>query len=123
MRLTHPERQLPRPGFTLIELLVVIAIIAVLVSITLPAVFKAREAANRTTCQNNLRQFGLGFVSHQGQYGYYPTAGFSDFAAPTMPSAAPISIPMAASGKTRVGASKFSHSSMPNRSGMAAEPR
>ena len=61
-----------RRGFTLIELLVVIAIIAVLVAILLPAVQQAREAARRTQCKNNLKQFGLAIANYEETYQVFP---------------------------------------------------
>lgn len=66
-------RQGRRPaGFTLIELCVVTAITGVLVSIILPAVQQAREAARATTCRNNMRQIGLALQNYEGAHGRFP---------------------------------------------------
>jgi prepilin-type N-terminal cleavage/methylation domain-containing protein/prepilin-type processing-associated H-X9-DG protein len=71
----YPGKHRPRAGFTLIELLVVIAIIAILVSLLMPAVQSAREAARRTQCKNNMRQLGLAALNFESAQRQMPTSG------------------------------------------------
>lgn len=80
-RRSHLHTSASKQGFTLIELLVVIAIIAIVVSILLPALARAREAARRASCQNHLKQWGIIFQMYADEAPrnfYPPLQGNSD---------------------------------------------
>jgi prepilin-type N-terminal cleavage/methylation domain-containing protein len=66
----------PRRAFTLVELLVVITIIGILMSLLMPAVQSAREAARQTQCKNNLYQIGRACLQHVDKQGHFPSSGW-----------------------------------------------
>ncbi|MCC6422644.1 MAG: DUF1559 domain-containing protein [Phycisphaerales bacterium] len=65
-------------GFTLVELLVVIGIIALLISILMPSLNKARESANRVQCASNMRQLGLAYVQYASDFKGWINPGYYD---------------------------------------------
>src|SRR3984885_14390424 len=93
--MTHPERsfimkRLHRTkGFTLVELLVVMRIIALLISILLPSLNRARETANRVKCASNLRQIGQAILLYSNEnHGAYPRTLYAGGAKPITPAPA-----------------------------------
>ncbi|MCL4195717.1 MAG: DUF1559 domain-containing protein [Thermoguttaceae bacterium] len=70
---SEPLRPRSRDGFTLVELLVVLAIVVLLAALLLPALARAKTAANRTHCENNLRQLGIALSLYVTDYEVFPT--------------------------------------------------
>ncbi|MDO4568869.1 MAG: DUF1559 domain-containing protein [Planctomycetia bacterium] len=68
-----------KKGFTLVELLVVMVIITILVGLLLPALQRVREAARRTTCENNQKQMALACLNHEHNVGSLPSGGWTTF--------------------------------------------
>ena len=74
-----------RVAFTLIELLVVLGIVAILASLLLPALTRAKRTSESIVCRNNLRQLGIGLTAYLGDYCVYPAYSTTRFSLPDAP--------------------------------------